>query len=152
MTDVTASGFTAVVKASKTFPNGLPLTFWADDTDPFDIPELVIAEAAMNLNGNLVTWTAPKPIPIKLALIPASEDDVNMQILFDANRAALGKRIARDVITITVSYPNGATATFSAGIMTTGMPALSPASAGRFKSQTYGFTFENIAYTRARAQ
>jgi hypothetical protein len=152
MTDVTASGFTAIVKASKTFPNGLPLSFWADDTDPFDIPELVIAEAAMNLNGNLVTWTAPKPIPIKLALIPGSEDDVNMQILFDANRAALGKRIARDSIDIVVAYPDGATATFSAGIITTGMPGRSPTSGGRFKSQTYGFTFENIAYTRAKAQ
>jgi hypothetical protein len=152
MTDISSTGFTAIVKASKTFPNGLPLTFWADDSDPFDIPELVIAEAAMNVNGHLVSWTAPKPIPIKLAVIPGSEDDVNLAILLDANRAALGKSVARDVIDIVATYNDGATATFSLGLITSGTPARSPNSAGRYKSSMYGFTFQNIAYTRARAQ
>jgi hypothetical protein len=149
--DISSTGFTAVLKASKTFPNGLPLTFWADDTDPFDIPELTIAEAAMNVNGDLVSWTAPQPIPIKLAVIPGSEDDVNLQILLDANRAAKGKSVARDVIGVVATYNDGATCTFSLGVVTTGSPARSPNQAGRYKSNAYGFTFQNIAYTRARA-
>lgn len=149
--DISSTGFVAVIKASKTFPNGLPIAQWAHDADPFDIPELVIAEAAMNLNGDLVTWTAPKPIPIKLGVIPGSEDDVNLAILFDANRAAKGKSVARDVIDIVATYPDGRTVTFSLGVITTGTPGRSPNQAGNYKPSMYGFTFENLAYTRGTA-
>lgn len=148
MTDISASGISVRLIASITFPNGVTLTQFADDADPFDVPEVVIAEAAMNLNGELVTWSSPKPLLPKMALIPGSEDDINMNILFDANRPANGKKAVKDILTAVVSYPDGATATFDGGKLLSGMPVRSPSSAGRFKSSVYGFAFPNLAYAR----
>lgn len=149
MQDISATGFTLVLKASQTFPNGFTITEVADDADPFDIPAVEIASTAMNVNGDLVTWSSPQPMNATVNVIPASEADKNLSILWDANRAARGKRHARDVITLVASYPDGSTKTFSEGKMTSGMPGGSVASGGRIKSNAYVFAFQDFSQTRA---
>lgn len=149
MTDISGSGISIRFIFDKTFPNGFTVTQFADDADPFDVPEVVIAEAEMNLNGVLVTWSSPKPLLPKMALIPGSEDDRNMNIALDANRPANGKKSVGDEVTAVVNYPDGSTATFDTGKLLSGMPVRSPSSAGRFKSSTYNFAFSNLSYTRA---
>lgn len=146
--DISSTGISYRVVLSETYPNGVSLSQIADGTDPLDIPEVVIAEAAMSANGDLVTWSAPKPIPIKVAFIPGSEDDIAMQYGFDANRAAKGKRVARDKVTFIVNYPDGGTVTLSGGKCISYMPGRSATSAGRYKDSVYAFTFENIATTK----
>lgn len=149
MQDVSATGFTLVLKASQTFPNGFTISEVADDADPFDIPAVEIASTAMNVNGYLVTWSSPQAMNATVNVIPASEADKNLSILWDANRAARGKRHARDVITLVASYPDGSTKTFSEGKMTSGMPGGSVASGGRIKSNAYVFAFQDFSQTRA---
>ena len=149
MQDVSATGFTLVLKASQTFPNGFTISEVADDADPFDIPAVEIASTAMNVNGDLVTWSSPQPMSATINVIPASEADKNLSILWDANRAARGKRHARDIITLVASYPDGSTKTFSEGKMTSGMPGGSVASGGRIKSNAYVFAFQDFSQTRA---
>lgn len=149
MQDVSATGFTLVIKASQTFPNGFTISEVADDADPFDIPAVEIASTAMNVNGDLVTWSSPQPMNATVNVIPASEADNNLAILWDANRAARGKRHARDIITLVASYPDGSTKTFSEGKMTSGMPGGSVASGGRIKSNAYVFAFQDFSQTRA---
>lgn len=149
MQDVSATGFTLVLKASQTFPNGFTISEVADDADPFDIPAVEIASTAMNVNGDLVTWSSPQPMNATVNVIPASEADNNLAILWDANRAARGKRHARDIITLVASYPDGSTKTFSEGKMTSGMPGGSVASGGRIKSNAYVFAFQDFSQTRA---
>lgn len=149
MQDVSATGFTLVLKASETFPNGFTISEVADDADPFDIPAVEIASTAMNVNGDLVTWSSPQPMNATVNVIPASEADKNLSILWDANRAARGKRHARDIITLVASYPDGSTKTFSEGKMTSGMPGGSVASGGRIKSNAYVFAFQDFSQTRA---
>ena len=95
MQDISASGISLLVKGSVTFPNGFTVTQFADDADPFDLPALEIAATAMNLNGELVTWSAPQPINPSLNVIPGSEDDNNLSALFEANRAAQGRTIGQ---------------------------------------------------------
>jgi hypothetical protein len=143
--DISSTGISYRLVFSETYPNGITATEIADGTDPLDIPEVQIADAAMTANGDLVTWSAPKPIPVKVALIPGGEDDIALQYGFDANRAAKGKRVARDKVTMIVSYPDGGTVTLSGGKAMTYMPGRSATSAGRYKDSVYGFTFENIA-------
>lgn len=150
MQDISSTGLSLRVVATETYPNGLTVTTVADGTDPLDIPEVQIADAAMTANGDLVTWSAPKPIAIKVAVVPGSEDDVALQYLFDANRAAKGKRVARDKVTVVGNYPDGGTITLSNGKCMTYMPGRSATSAGRYKDSVYGFTFENVATTKAR--
>lgn len=149
MQDVSAIGFTLILRASETFPNGFTISEVADDADPFDIPAVEIASTAMNVNGDLVTWSSPTPMTPTINVIPASESDKNLSILWDANRAARGKRHARDVITLVASYPDGSTKTFSEGKMTSGMPGGSVASGGRIKSNAYVFAFQDFSQTRA---
>lgn len=139
------SGFNLLVNviASNTYPVGFPVTQFADDTDPFDLPSIQIADKAMGLNGDLIVWAKASPINITLAVIPGSLDDVNLGILFEANRVGRGKIGAKDVITLTGIFPDGRILTLTKGAITDGMPGNSVASAGRLKSKSYIFTFEN---------
>lgn len=147
MQDISGFGLRLVVKASSTFPAGFPVTQFADDADPFDLPSIQIRDKAMGLNGDLTVWGKATPTEITISVIPGSNDDKNLAILFDANRVSRGKRPARDKVTIVAVYPDGSTVTATPGVMTDGPPGKSVASAGRMKSHAYKFTFEAI--TRA---
>lgn len=139
------SGFGIVVniKASNTFPVGFDLTQFADDADPFDTPSQQVADVAMGLNGHMVTWSVANPLQLTVNIIPNGTDDTNMGILLEANRVALGKRSARDEITLTATYPDGKIVTWQGGAITDGIPANSIASSGRMKTKPYILKFEN---------
>lgn len=143
MQNISGFGLADTIVASKTFPVGLYLTEYADDTDPLDIPSIQIADKAMGLNGDLVIWSKPQPINLVLSVVPGSFTDINLAILLEANRVGRGKIGARDLITMTVSYPAGNFITLTNGAITDGPPASSVSSAGRLKSKSYSFTFEN---------
>lgn len=145
--DISATGLSLLVRGSKTFPAGFTVTMFADDADPFDLPALTVAATAMNVNGELVTWSSPQPILPTINVIPGSPDDNNLAILFEANRAAAGKTVARDIITIVATYPDGSTVTVSNGKLLSGFPGKSVASAGRMKSKAYAFAFQDISVT-----
>ncbi|MGJ0509060.1 MAG: phage tail fiber protein [Methylocystis sp.] len=147
-TDVSGFGAQVQIKASNTFPQGFVVSQFADDADPFDIPSVQIADKAMGLNGDLITWSKANPIMITINVVPGSEDDKNLAILLEANRVGKGKSGARDEITVVAVYPNEGTLTLSAGIITDGSPGNSIASAGRLKSKAYQFAFENKTDTR----
>lgn len=140
---ISGFGLRVRVIASNTFPNGFDVTQFADDADPFDAPSIKIANTAMGLNGELIIFSTAVPINLTLAVVPASDDDKNLAVLFEANRVGKGKSGARDEITITGIYPSGKTVTLSGGCITDGIPTDSIASAGRMKSKPYVFSFEN---------
>jgi len=147
MNDISGFGLKLRLMASQTFPVGLSLTQFADDADPFDIPSIQVRDKAMGVNGDLIVWSKANPLAISISLIPNSDDDRNMAVLFDANRVGKGKRGARDIITLIGIYPDGRVLTAQQGAITDGPPGLSVASAGRLKSNTYQFSFENFART-----
>lgn len=139
------SGFGLVINliASVTFPVGIVLSQFADDADPFDFPSLQIADTAMGLNGDLLTWSKANPIKPTINIIADSIDDVLLSILLEANRVGRGKTGAQDSITMTGIYPDGNIIVLNNGIITDGIPGTSIASAGRMKSKSYAFAFEN---------
>lgn len=147
--DISGTGFTLTIKFSNTFPQGVQITAFADDADPWDAPSLDIATPSMNVNGDLVTFSTPQALLRTINLLPGSEDDTNLSIAYEANRVGRGKRSARDIVTIVANWPDGSTETLSNGKMTTGMSGKSLASAGRMKSRSYGFAFQDYAVTRA---
>lgn len=140
------SGFGAVVSlvASNTYPAGIALSQFADDSDPIDQASIRIGDVASGLNGDLISWRKAVPIPISISLIPGSADDINMSILANANRVSQGKVSADDVITITIAYPDGRLITLSNGSITDASFANSIASSGRLKSMTYAMSFESV--------
>ena len=68
MENISGFGSSASIIASKTFPIGLYLTEFADDTDPFDIPSIQIADKAMGVNGELIIWSKPNPINVNIVV------------------------------------------------------------------------------------
>jgi len=144
--DISGFGLRINVIASATFPAGVVLTQFADDSDPFDLPSIQLADKAMGLNGDLVTWSKSNPININLSLIAGSDDDRNLSVLADANRVGKDKLGARDLITLVGIYPDGRVITLANGRITDAMIGNSVASAGRLKSKTYSFAFENAAF------
>lgn len=143
--NISGFGLRVILRASNTFPVGLVLTQFADDTDPLDIATQQVSEAVLSLNGDLVNWSTANPVPMELSLIPGSEDDRNLAVLLNANRVSAGKASARDIISATISYPNGQVATLSIGKIIDGPMGIGVASAGRFKTRTYSFMFETQA-------
>lgn len=148
MYDISAIGVSVRCIASLTFPVGFTITEFADDADPFDLPAIDIATPSMNVNGDLVVFSAATPIPITLNVIPGSDADNNLSVIFEANRPGKNKRHAGDIITMVANYPDGSALMLSEGKMTNGVPGNSPASAGRIKSKAFSFAFQNLSRTR----
>lgn len=145
--DISGFGLQVRLIADKTFPTGITITQFADDGDPFDLPSIQIADTAMGLNGDHISWSKANPIKITLNVIPGSADDKNLQILFENNRVGKGKTGARDLLTASAVYPDQSTVTLLNGRITDGMPGNSVASAGRMKTKAYMFSFENKVIT-----
>lgn len=144
MSDISGYGSSLRVLASNTFPIGVEVTQFADDADMLDIPTLQISDNAMGLNGDKVEWTTANPIIVTTNVIPATDDDRNLSLLFEANRAGKNKSSAQDVITMIASYPDGQIVTLTGGSCREYMPARSVASEGRLKSKSFAFAFENM--------
>ncbi len=140
------SGFGAKVRilASNTFPRGVEITQFSDDSDPFDVPAVQIADSAMGLNGDKVNWTVANPLPTTINVIPGSDDDKNLALLFEANRAGRNKSSAKDKITAIVSYPDGQIVTFTGGNCQEFVVAKGIASDSRLKTRPYTIVYENV--------
>lgn len=143
MQDVSATGVKITIIAAPTFPQGFEISEFADDADPLDFPVAQIADYGMGVNGDLVTWTKPVPLEVTLNIIPNTDADKNLGILYDMNRAAKGKVSVQDLVTLIASYPDGTRKIMSNGKLVSGAPANSVASAGRIKTKEYKFVFEN---------
>jgi hypothetical protein len=141
--DISGTGTVVVLKASTTFPNGLSISQFSDDSDPLDLASLQIADTAMGLNGDLLIWSKANPISLTLNVVPQSADDVNLQILGDANRVGAGKVSAKDQITATVVLPDGSIVVLNKGVLKNYMPGNSIASSQRLKTKSYVFEFES---------
>jgi hypothetical protein len=142
--DISGFGFISNLQASNTFPNGFDISQFADDADPFDTSDIKLGDSKMGLNGDLIFWSVAAPIIVKIAVVPGSNDDQNLAALLLANRVGAGKSSAQDQITLTNTYPTGPRKTLVGGRITDGPVMSSVASAGRLKSKTYTFTFENV--------
>ena len=144
MQDISGFGLRIVIVASVTFPQGFTLTQFADDGDPFDTASQQIMDKAMGLNGDMVVWSKPNPITPTINVIPGTDDDRNLAVLAEANRTARGKQSARDVVTMTVVYPDGRYITLIQGKLTDAILTRPVASSGRMKTKPYAFAFENM--------
>lgn len=144
MADVSGFGSIVNIIATSTFPAGFPITQFSDDADAFDFASVKIGDAAMGLNGDLITWAKAVPLPGTISCIVGSDSDIALQLIAKNNLVGKGKANANDIITITVIYPDDTTVTFTGGKMTDAMFGKSATSAGRLKTRAYSFLFESI--------
>ena len=144
MHNVSATGIKMRLVASLTFPAGFDITQFADDGDPLNSENLTIAETAAALNGDLVAWGKPNVIPLTVAVLPDTDEDRNLSILWNVNRIGKNKIAVQDIITLVVTYPNGDQKILSNGVMISGPALNSGSSEGRLKTKEYEFSFESI--------
>lgn len=144
MHNVSATGIKMRLVASLTFPAGFDITQFSDDGDPLNSENLAIAETAPALNGDLVAWSKPNVIPFTVSVLPDTDEDRNLSILWNVNRIGKNKVAVQDVITIVVTYPNGDQKILSSGVMVSGPALNSGTSEGRLKTKEYEFSFESI--------
>jgi hypothetical protein len=145
MNNISGFGLSAQVTASNTFPNGFPVTEFADDADPLDSPDLEATDTAFGLNGDMVVWSRPAGIEITMNVIPTSAADQNLAALLDANRVGKNKAGARDQVGIVFTYPNGMIVNVSPGVIVSGSIIPQVSSAGRIKTRLYRFRFQNVS-------
>ena len=145
MTQSNVAGFGTVIVlvASNTFPAGILITQFSDDVDAVDLPGVKISDLAMGVNGDLIKWSRAAVLPASIGVIPGSNDDINLSILAEANRVGQGKVSAQDIITLTITYPDGTATVLSQGSITDAPFGKSIAGTGREKSKVYVFGFQN---------
>ncbi len=147
MTDISVLGGKIRLIFSQSFPVGFDVTQFSDDQDPFDFPDLTIAESAMGVNGNLVTYSVANPVELNIAVIPDWTGDArNLAIAFDNNRPGANKLAVRDVVTAIITTADNLIVSLINGKMMSGVSLPSGQSSGRYKTLSFKFHFEN--YTR----
>jgi hypothetical protein len=144
MFNISGFGLTISLIASNTFPVGVILTNFPDDTDAVDFPTIEIADGEVGVNGDLVVWSKGAKIPCTISAIPDSPTDIQLALLLAANRIGRGKISARDTFQMALVQGNDNLFTLTGGIIVSGMPSNSVANSGRMKSKPYNFIFENV--------
>ena len=142
--NISSFGTICNLVASKTYSKGITITQFPDDADSVDMASVKIGEGVMGVNGDLITFERAVGLPVVLSVIPGSDDDDNLNTLANLNRPSKGKSSSRDVLTLTVLYPDGSKAIYSNGTMTDAMFGKSASSQGRLKTRTYGMIFESV--------
>lgn len=142
---VNASGFglRVTIIATVTYPFGYSVTQFDKGADAVDVPAIVIADADMGPNGDLITYASANAIELTLNVPANSDDDRALTILGEANRPARGKRPVNDKINIVTTFPDGRVVTLVEGIITSFPPMSGMADTGKLKTKEYKFKFEN---------
>lgn len=144
MHDISGFGTRLALTASRTYPNGINISAFADDADGLDIPTLQIGDKAMGMNGDMTFWSTANAKEVNINVIPNSEDDRNLRALLLANTPSRGKRPAGDEITLSIILPDGTSAQYTGGKIVSGPASIAVAQSGKQKAGTYGFVFEAV--------
>jgi len=141
--DVSALGFKILVQDSKIFPQGFSITRTADGSDLFAFSDLTIGEASMDANGNMVYATTPNPTEFTINLLPTSEEDKNMSLLFEAHKPKTQRARMGGKITIMVQYSDGSSTIANNCKFISGSPKKSITSPSRYTNKVYTFACES---------
>lgn len=133
-----------------------PITEFADEGSPVEIPDMDIADGNMNLNGILVTWTKAQAAEFSLTLIPNTPSEKILATWLAAH--AIGGRrsipeafidqlmlvIPANVNVSGTNRKNGLIYMFNNGRMRRGAPATGTSAEGKMNAKTYNFIFESV--------
>ena len=149
MADISGFGVSISISASKTTRIPVPLTNLPKDKDPISVSDNVIGSSETGVNGEVISWSTNNPIELSLAVIPNSASDQILSTIGQANRPALGKLPAGDVITLSMIYPDGSTYTFTSGKMLSFAVAPGISGDGKLSTPEYKFSFGAVNRTPA---
>lgn len=144
MQDTSSIGIAVTLKASVTYPAGVSITAFPEDGDVGVTGNTEIAGNASGVNGDLIVWKTVNGIEVNVPVIPNTNDEALMEILYDANRGSKNRFPAKDVINMVVTNPvTGVVKTYTNGAIKNGPVGYQYGGDGRIKTKTYGFVFED---------
>lgn len=147
MEQVGGFGTTVSILAMKTFPTGFTLKKFADDVAPIEFGETQIADHEFLVDGGLFPFETSSAVSVKIGVIPGTEDDENLSILFNANKSIFRVGGLPDLMVMTINYPNQAPIILNSGYMRTGRAGTTIAETGRGKGKIYEFVFAECTTT-----
>lgn len=144
MQDTSSIGVAVHLKASVTFPTGITFKAFPEDGDIGVTGNTEIAGNASGVNGDLIWWKTVNGIEVNVPIIPNTEAESLLDILFNANRGARNRMPKKDIIQIVVTNPvTGIPKTYKNGIVKNGAVGYQYGGDGRIRTKTYGFVFED---------
>jgi hypothetical protein len=145
MQDVSAFGTTISILATQSFPIGFTVNKFADDKDPLKIEDIEATGYEFLIDGSLFIFDKAAVIKVQVAVIAASEDDINFKTMLMSRKGSSGVLGLPDVTTMTISYGNGGVVVFTNGSIVSGPLGDSIEQSGRHPSNTYTFVFSDFA-------
>jgi hypothetical protein len=146
--DVSALGFSILVTDDKIFPNGFQITRTADGADPLDLPDVTIGEATVDANGWIVYASTPQPLLFNMNLLPLSDEDENMSVLFNAHRPAAGRARTGGKMSVTVQYADGSSMSATDVKFIGGSIGKSIQQPSRYKNKQYMFAAQDFKQSK----
>lgn len=142
--DSSAIGVMVRLTASITYPYGVNFTAFPEDGDVGVTGNTDIAGNASGINGDLIWWKTVAGIEVNIPVIPNTEADSLLEVLFDANRGSKNRYPKKDIIQLVVTNPiTGIAKTYKNGVIKNGAVGNQYGGDGRIKTKTYGFVFED---------
>ena len=141
MYSVSASGTTILLTATKSFPVGFEISAFGKDNDPFDIPDLEVADAEIDLNNNFYYWGLDNPIETTINVAQNTDECKNLDVLFKRNGKT--KNRALDQISLVKIFPDGTQFMLTEGIITKGGIGKPMDSTGKLKNKQFYFKFNS---------
>ena len=141
--NISGYGLTISMIASNTFPVGILLRNFPDDQDAVSFTDMDIADYAVGVNADLITWSKGAAVKVSIGAIADSATDLQLALLLSANRVGPNKLSARDVFQCGIIQGNNNTGGFSNGLIISGPPFNTIQSTGKMKSKIYTFVFES---------
>ena len=139
--DLSAIGTKFTIYCIPTFPQGITLTLLPGETDPLTSAEMQLATWKTGVNGDLILYRQASGFEITLGTIAGTEDDMAMEILFEANRIGKNKIAYHDTITLVAQYPD-MTRVLTNGAIVKGTPLINISADGQKKGRNWTFVFE----------
>lgn len=141
MFNISAVGFSMWISATNTFPLGFEVSDFADDVDPFELPEVPLGVGIKDLNGRVFFQNVAPIIPMYVNVIANSPSDKRLQTLYNSNLSASNKISNSDIITLMLKYNGKRDSLYGNGKMLIGTPDVPIQARGRYRSRRYGFVF-----------
>lgn len=137
-------GGTIIVSGSNMFQKGIVVGEFSDEGDPFTLNPRKIRDGAMTLQTTAVYWTTAELIRMTVRVVANTPVDTSLRQFFESNAAQSFGSGSKDVVTMTISYPNGSKTTFSNGSCDSYSPAMGAAQSGRLTQSEYSFMFAKV--------
>ena len=129
------------ISATNTFPLGFEVSDFADDVDPFELPDVPLGVGVKDLNGRVFFQNVAPIIPMYVNVIAYSPSDKRLQTLYNSNLSASNKVSNSDIITLMLKYNGQMDSLYGNGKMIIGSPDVPIQARGRYRSRRYGFIF-----------